>query len=63
MIDRIIINYYKCIGQSDIKFNRFKDIIVSNNGVGTSPTSPICPTSLKKAAATQCFEFAWLLLL
>lgn len=51
MIDRIIINYYKCIGQADIKFNRFKDIIVSNNGVG------------KKAAATQCFEFAWLLLL
>lgn len=37
MIDRIIINYYKCIGQSDIKFNRFKDIIISNNGVGHYP--------------------------
>ena len=39
MIDRIIINYYKCIGQADIKFNRFKDIIVSNNGVG--PVGPV----------------------
>lgn len=41
MIDRIIINYYKCIGQADIKFNRFKDIIVSNNGVG--PVGPVGP--------------------
>lgn len=36
MIDRIIINNYKCIGQADIKFNSFKNIIVGNNGVGKS---------------------------
>ena len=36
MIDRIIINNYKCIKQADIKLNSFKNIIVGNNGVGKS---------------------------
>ena len=36
MIDRIIINNYKCIKQADIKLNCFKNIIVGNNGVGKS---------------------------
>lgn len=36
MIDRIIINNYKCIKQADFKLNSFKNIIVGNNGVGKS---------------------------
>jgi putative ATP-dependent endonuclease of OLD family len=36
MIDRIVIQNYKCIKRADIKFNAFKNIIVGNNGVGKS---------------------------
>lgn len=50
MIDRIIIIYYKCIGQADIKFNRFKDIIVSNNGVGPVGPSDLSDQSEKSSS-------------
>lgn len=36
MIERVIIRNYKCIKSADIKFNKVKNIIVGNNGVGKS---------------------------
>lgn len=36
MIERVVIKNYKCIKEANIVFNKFKNIIVGNNGVGKS---------------------------
>lgn len=36
MIERVVIKNYKCIKNANIAFNKFKNIIVGNNGVGKS---------------------------
>ena len=36
MIERVVIKNYKCIKDANIVFNKFKNIIVGNNGVGKS---------------------------
>lgn len=36
MIEKVVIKNYKCIKEANIVFNKFKNIIVGNNGVGKS---------------------------
>ena len=36
MIEKVVIKNYKCIKEANIAFNKFKNIIVGNNGVGKS---------------------------